>query len=236
MDVFVCRCYTKHMKKDRLVRVAIGLVVIALGVILLLQNLGIISKDMWHVYWSALLGLAFIGSGLLAMFGNRRLWIAGVPLIMVGVGFMLKAFHVTNINVWDLFWPIVLIAMGLYSLTYVKRSRKTSESERSEKVAIFYGDNSQVQGAYDGGSLTAIFGGVDLDLKDAAIKDGSVIEVTVFCGGVSITVPDDVIVVNDVRGILGDSDNQATPKTSAKKKLYVRGDCVMGGFEIKTKA
>lgn len=102
-----------------------------------------------------------------------------------------------------------------------------------KKVAIFYGEESRVKGDYTGGSVAVIFGGMELDLRQAKIKDGVVIDVFTFCGGASISLPDDVIVKNEVRGILGGSEDKTTPKSSAKKTIYLKGECVLGGLEIK---
>jgi hypothetical protein len=115
-----------------------------------------------------------------------------------------------------------------------KRSKKSAaDGSGNEKVAIFYGEESRVKGDYTGGSATAIFGGVELDLRQAKIKDGAVIDIFTFCGGVSLSLPDDVIVKNEVRGILGGSEDKTMPKSSAKKTIILRGECVLGGLEIK---
>lgn len=90
-----------------------------------------------------------------------------------------------------------------------------------------------MKGDYAGGSATAIFGGVELDLRQAKIKDGAVIDIFTLCGGVSLSLPDDVIVKNEVRGILGGSEDKTMPKSSAKKTIILRGECVLGGLEIK---
>ena len=78
-----------------------------------------------------------------------------------------------------------------------------------------------------------MFGGVELDSRQANIKDGAIIDVFTFCGGININLPDDVIVKNEVRGVLGGSDDKTVPKPSAKKTIYLRGECVLGGLEIK---
>ena len=90
-----------------------------------------------------------------------------------------------------------------------------------------------MKGDYTGGSVTAIFGGVELDLRQAKIKDGAVIDVFTFCGGVNINMPDDVIVKNGVHGILGGSEDKTAPKPSAKKTIHLRGECILGGLEVK---
>ena len=72
-----------------------------------------------------------------------------------------------------------------------------------------------------------------MDLRQAKIKDGAVIDIFTLCGGVSLSLPDDVIVKNEVRGILGGSEDKTMPKSSAKKTIILRGECVLGGLEIK---
>ena len=90
-----------------------------------------------------------------------------------------------------------------------------------------------MKGNYEGGALTAIFGGVELDLRQAKIKDGSVISVFTFCGGITIMMPDDVVVKNEVRGVFGGSEDKSIAKSSAKKEVYIQGECILGGLEIK---
>lgn len=48
-----------------------------------------------------------------------------------------------------------------------------------------------------------------------------------------MALPDDVIVKNEVRGFLGGTDDKTLPKDSAKKTLYLKGECILGGLEIK---
>ena len=154
----------------------------------------------------------------------------------IGVSIGLGAYGVINISVWKIFWPVMLIAIGLTVSVGSggrKRSKKSADDSGNEKIAIFYGEESRVKGDYTGGSVTAIFGGVDLDLRQAKIKDGAVIDVFTFCGGVNINMPDDVIVKNEVHGILGGSEDKTVSKSSAKKTIYLRGECVLGGLEVK---
>ena len=156
-----------------------------------------------------------------------------------GVSIGLNSYGVIDISIWKIFWPVVLIAVGLmmvFSIGSGRRKRyekSTGDSGDNEKVAIFYGEESRVKGDYAGGSATAVFGGVDLDLRQAKIKDGAVIDIFTLCGGVSLSLPDDVIVKNEVRGILGGSEDKTVSKSSVKKTIYLRGECVLGGLEVK---
>ena len=226
------------MKKNFLVRAFFGVTIAALGGVLLLRNLEIIKFDSWNVFWGTVWAVGLILAGLMTIFSSRkaslRVW--GLLLMTIGVSIGLGAYGVINISVWKIFWPVMLITIGLTVSVGSggrKRSKKSADDSGNEKIAIFYGEESRVKGDYTGGSVTAIFGGVELDLRQAKIKDGAVIDVFTFCGGVNINMPDDVIVKNEVHGILGGSEDKTVSKSSAKKTIYLRGECVLGGLEVK---
>ena len=207
--------------------------------VLLLKNLEIIKFDSWNVFWGTVWAAGLVLAGLMTIFSSRRasLRVWGLLLMTIGVSIGLGAYGVINISVWKIFWPVMLITIGLTVSVGSggrKRSKKSpADVSGNEKIAIFYGEESRVKGDYTGGSVTAIFGGVELDLRQAKIKDGTVIDVFTFCGGVNINMPDDVIVKNEVRGILGGSEDKTISKSSAKKTIYLRGECILGGLEVK---
>lgn len=227
------------MKKNFLVRAFFGVTIVALGGVLLLRNLEIIKFDSWNVFWGTVWAAGLVLAGLVTIVSSRKLltraW--GLLLMAAGVSIGLNTYGVIDVSIWKLFWPVVLIAVGLmmvFSIGSANRKRaEESGTNDNEKVAIFYGEESRVRGDYTGGSLTAVFGGVDLDLRQANIKDGAIIDVFTFCGGININLPDNVIVENGVRGVLGGSDDKTVPKPSAKKTIYLKGECVLGGLEIK---
>ena len=229
------------MKKNFLIRAFFGVTIAAFGGILLLRNLEIIKFDSWHLFWGTVWAVGLVLAGLTTIISSHKLltraW--GLLLMAAGVSIGLNTYGIIDVSIWKLFWPVVLIAVGV-AVTFsvgsggYKRSKKSvADDSGNEKVAIFYGEESRVKGDYTGGSATAIFGGVELDLRQAKIKDGAVIDIFTFCGGVSLSLPDDVIVKNEVRGILGGSEDKTVSKSSAKKTIILRGECVLGGLEVK---
>ena len=229
------------MKKSSLIRAFLSIVVVALGGVLLLKNLDIINIS-WDIFWGTVWAAGFVLSGLVNIFNyrNKTAWIWGLLLVAIGILIGLNSYGIVDVSIWKIFWPVVLIAVGLtimfnISPKVAKCSKKPGKdgSIGNEKIACFWGEEDAVKGDYTGGSLVAIFGGVDLDLRQAKIKDGSVIEIFTFCGGVNITLPDDVIIENEVRGFLGGTDDKTLPKDSSKKTLYLKGECILGGLEMK---
>ena len=88
---------------------------------------------------------------------------------------------------------------------------------------------------FRGGSLTAILGGCEIDLRQASIASGeAVIDAFALWGGVEVRVPRDWLVVSKGLPLLGGFvDSTSPPPSPTGKVLVVRGMAVMGGVEIK---
>ena len=82
-------------------------------------------------------------------------------------------------------------------------------------------------------SAMAVFGGVDLDLREATFA-APVVEVNVFCmfGGVELKVPDGVTVRNQVMGIFGGSEaSHLGPPDPNAPTIILKGVCLFGGVD-----
>jgi predicted membrane protein len=92
-------------------------------------------------------------------------------------------------------------------------------------------------GVFDGGEIDAIIGGVELDLRHAAMKhDTARINVYTLFGGVVILVPKEWEVSVQLSAILGGVDDQTAPQPAgggARPKLVVTGTVIFGGFVVK---
>jgi hypothetical protein len=89
---------------------------------------------------------------------------------------------------------------------------------------------------FEGGQMTAVMGGCELDLRHASIQPGSepVIDVFAFWGGIDVRVPDDWVVVSRVLPIMGGYvDKSHPPKSGTTKQLVMRGLVIMGGVEVR---
>jgi predicted membrane protein len=88
---------------------------------------------------------------------------------------------------------------------------------------------------FRGADLSAIMGGIKLDLTSARMEgDSAVIEVFAFWGGVEIYVPPDWTVTSEVTTLLAGFIDKRRPTTVVPTKhLIVKGMVVMAGVEIK---
>ena len=88
-----------------------GILLVVLGILLILNNFGVLDAWSWvSRYWPLLL----VGAGTLwAIDPNSRG--LGVAAIIIGFVFELSALGILDIGIYDLrrFWPLILVAAGL---------------------------------------------------------------------------------------------------------------------------
>ncbi|HEY1620563.1 MAG TPA: DUF1707 domain-containing protein [Streptosporangiaceae bacterium] len=89
-------------------------------------------------------------------------------------------------------------------------------------------------------SVFALVGGAELDFRDADLPAGEItLKATCLLGGMKITVPPEMRVVDSGISIMGGHDiDGETPESAAADApvLRITGTCIMGGIEVKRKA
>lgn len=223
-----------------------GAFIVLVGLALLLDHMGFLSVDIRR-FWPVL--IIFLGiSNLFCGSGNSRSNQAfGVFLILLGAIFQLNALGITHLRFADL-WPLAIIFVGLLlmwgavkSPVVVVSGGVPESSDALNVVAIFGGAERRITSrAFKGGRVTAIFGGVELDFRDADIEgDKAVLEVNCIFGGVEIRVPANWRVDSRSLPILGgfsDRTRLAGVQDSAQpgpKTLVVNGSVILGGVETR---
>jgi hypothetical protein len=220
-----------------------ALIVIGIGVLFLLNNLNVFFfHDIWR-FWPGIL----IAVGLVKMVDsplpNGK--ITGGVLVGVGALFLADTMGFLNLS-WHDFWPLVLIGAGLLMLwsrlapspAGVPDIPAGAHEGTLNEYAIFGGVERKVTtGDFRGGQVTAMFGGVELDLRRAGMRgDSAVIDVTAMFGGVEIKIPETWIAVPQVAAIFGGLSNKSVQPgadTFGVKRLYLKGSAIFGGVEVK---
>ena len=166
-------------------------------------------------------------------------------VILIGGGFLfqLSALGALGIDsVFDL-WPLVLIVIGgsiLVERLGIELPSLPGRSQDPDSVnllAVFNGAEHRVESeAFTGGELTAIFGGVEVDLRQATPSEQPiVINAFALFGGVEMKVPAEWHVRRDVIGIFGgtdDSRKQKPDSSDGQTDLVVTGFALFGGIDI----
>lgn len=222
--------------KQTTLRIITGLIILGIGVGAFLGALDVIP--FWSAFGSWWPALLIIG-GALALIGDIRtnyLW--GGVTIVIGAMLLLRSNGVIDFNVFSLILPIVIIAVGLSILisSQVRKNVPVSSGDTDEIAAIFSGSETVNQSQnYKGGRLTAVFGGIVIDLRDAKIEKDARLDVFVLCGGVELKVPRDLKVVSKITPIAGGVENKSQGNDKHNGPVLVlTGTVALGGIEVKT--
>lgn len=208
------------------------------GVIIILFGLGFLLQQ-FNVPWaenviSSWWPLVIVAVGVNAWRSNPRAFVG--PLVIVGVGIILLIdnFHWFSTSAWNIFWPVVIIVIGLQIALGKAAGSKVKKGTGNPKTfAAFSGAEEKMSGIYDGGTVDVWFAGAKIDLRDADIKDGAVIQVWAAFGGIDVLVPKTVKVTTSVFPLFGGAENKATPDSTATKTLHINGTALFGGVGIK---
>lgn len=217
-----------------LTRTIIGLLIVAVGASFLLTNLNILPFDVGIAQWWPLF---IVAGGMVMLLSDVRNYLWALLVIGLGVLFQLKQFGIVDVNPWQLFWPAIIIVLGVSVMTSRGSSRgKIAASDREDVMAILSGSEVRVESKdFKGSRVTSICGGAMIDLRKAVIKKEATIDVFAFWGGIEIIVPEHVMVKNNTSVIMGGVEQQAGGDAVKEGGpiLYVTGDVVMSGVEIK---
>jgi predicted membrane protein len=219
-----------------------GAIVVAIGCLLLLDNLGIFRfHDVWQ-YWPVLL----VAWGVSRIVDSRTPsgWVWGAIVALVGAFLLLDNLDIIVFN-WQVVWPLILIAFGVSVLVRAlehNRIRAGAGFPASPIVGThaFFSDNKSGSDAKDfsGGQATAIFGAARFDLRNASMTvDEAVIDVNVVFGEAEVRVPETWIVINRaavVFAAVNDKTNHPRPDPNVKTpRLVITGVSVFGAITLR---
>ena len=216
-----------------------GLVFIALGIIIAVNTLGIAQIDIFFDGWWTL----FIIVPCLINFIKGPTRMSNFIGLVIGIALLLCAQGVVTFsNIRKLIIPFIFVMIGLgfifkdfFNSKINEKIKLLNKSGLKEYVATF-GENKvdMSNEIFDGADLTAVFGGVELNLINSQIKDEQIVNATAIFGGITIKVPQNVNVKVKSTAIFGGVDNKMkNDKTDNIPTIYVNAFCMFGGVDIK---
>jgi predicted membrane protein len=240
-------------------KLVMGLIVVGLGIIFLLQNIGVLQVyNIWE-FWPVIvimLGLARIANSY-TLSGRT----AGGIMVLVGGIFLASNLGYIPWDIWRLFWPLLLILWGVAILFRGIERRNSSNpgsrpnwemwprpftpspdanvSNTIHTWAIFGGSRRRLDTQqFEGGEVLAVFGGVRVDLRNAgSTRDEVYLEANALFGGVDIRVPENWTVTMRGMGIFGGYEDRTRSSENGfqpgKPNLVVTGVATFGGVTVK---
>ena len=87
---------------------------------------------------------------------------------------------------------------------------------------------------FKGAELTAVFGGIKLDLRNAVFESDTVINACCIFGGADILLPDNVNIKVNSNSLFGGIDNKKHQNSNDNQyTVYLNGTCIFGGIDVK---
>ncbi len=218
----------------------VGIVFILIGLYYLLKVLvpGFDFDLSWTILWPII--LIVIGLNHIVKF--KRIEIFNVVITLIGVIYLLEGLNLIGHVNYKAIVAIVLIGIGLSIITVsfkAKRFKKLDKTCNKEGVLTYTGVFSDIEEKvndddFKGASCYAVFGGIELNLKDTKIKNDVVINCFSVFGGVDLIVPSDVNVVVKSNSVFGGVENKNNNKKNDKNKtIYVNATAIFGGIDLK---
>jgi hypothetical protein len=243
--------------------VVAGMLLVAAGILAMLDNLGVVEfYSALRTYWPVLL-IAWGGARLVLGPPSAR-WFGAIGAIVgiILLGNRLLLWRLTIGGLWPLLLIVLGIRLMTRRHGFRRYSRVQMELNQSNGPSpVIHRSNARGSGAgepdtsstlrefallggverrntsqtFRGGEVTAVLGGVEVDLSECRMSEDSArVEVFAMLGGVSFRIPRDWTVESDVSAILGGFQDMSSPPVDASgKRLILSGQAVLGGIEVK---
>jgi hypothetical protein len=243
MDTNDCHRHFRGRENYHQARWIPALVLIGIGAAFLLNNLGILPVHELLRYWPVVL----VAVGVFRIVDSSSAHERAVGGVLVFTGGVLLAgtmgfFYLS----WNTIWPLLLIGAGLlmlvrrigFNLGWSGSASSEATVEWLQEAAIFSGGKRRIKGDFKGGKLDCIFGGFDINMRQAGMSaDSAELEINAIFGGAEIKIPDSWEVVLGGTGVFGAfSDETAHPDPAAypnPKRLILTGAAIFGGVNVK---
>jgi len=227
------------MKKFR--NILWGIVLILIGLVIGGNSLGITNINLFFDGWWTLFIIipCFIG-----LFKENEKT-GNLIGLLIGTALLLACQGVIEFNIIAKLWfPLILVCIGI-SIIFKdtiggkvnEQIRKINENKtnQNEYCATFSGQDLKFDGEkFSGAELTAVFGGIECDLRKAIIESDIVINTSSIFGGIDIFVPENVKVKVKSSSIFGGvSNKKKTKEDTDAHTVYINATCLFGGVDIK---
>jgi len=233
-------------------RVWSGFIIIIIGFAFLLNNIGL-DIPRWIFSWSNFLILLGVFIGVRRNFKG----IGWLVLILVGAYNTLIRIPGLDIELSKYALGFGLVIVGCFLIFRPKRDyiAKKKDKKRADfegiadkdtinnndvidVMAVFGGSHQTIYTKnFQGGDVTAVFGGADIVMTQADFPETVSLDVTAVFGGIKLIVPQNWAIKSNVTALFGsveDKRSHVMPVAELKKTLILDGTALFGGIEIKS--
>ena len=217
-----------------------GLTFIVLGVMIGLNSFGITKIDFFFDGWWTLF---IILPSFIEIF-RSKVKILNVIGIATGVALLLFCQKIFSLEtLWKLSLPTILVLIGLALVfkdaifappsSAFKRSNDKKGEEDKYKSSFSNKHIKYDNQVFYGNDLSAAFGSITCDLRNAIINEDVIINANATLGSIDILLPPTVNVEIKSMGIGGVYDNRPGKDVAPSPTVFISGMCLLGNVEIK---
>lgn len=207
---------------------------VIIGILLVIVAIGYIGNvfEVWNftLFFPGWWTLFIIVPAVVALASNGfkkgyAVWLA------IGVLLLVKSLGLIPGWMTKLLVPLLVLALG-FAIIY---RGKLAGTDGSSYFALFSGRTPNYNGKEFGGACcTALFGGVDLKLENAVIKDGAVIDALAVFGGVDVKLPTNVNAEVSCLPLFGGiSEPKNRVHDDSFPTVKINAICIFGGIDVK---
>ena len=207
-----------------------GIVLIVVGILFLGRNMNWWNFSIFFRGWWTLF---LIVPSIISLVRKESMGTSFLILVL-GVLMLLASQNVIEWStIWKVFLPIIIMVVGL-SIIFGNRKVKTKKVKGNAKeyVAIFSGVDEVINKIENDFKMTAVFGGIELDMRDVTLDSDLVIDCFTLFGGIDIRLPKDVVVKVNGLPIFGGVENKYRNNHEAKVTVYINHTTICGGVNL----
>lgn len=217
-------------------KIILGLLFVVVGIIVLLNSLGVTNINFFFKGWWTL--FIIVPSIIGIIYDDDKT--DNIVWLVIGVLLLLMVRDVLSFDLLvKLLLPLILIIIGLsiiFKETITgKISKKVSEkNEDLEQITATFGEQKiKVEKKFLGSNIDSVFGNVKLDLREATFDKETVIKASAIFGGITIRLPKGLSVQIKTTPIFGSVDNNYSNDKTSDKVIYIEALALFGGINIK---
>ncbi len=229
--------------------IAIGVILVIVGSLIAVNRLGILPDFAYHLFFNWKMLLIAIGVSMIFTKKSNK---AGIILSIIGVTFLVPQVLHIPFGLRHLLFPTLIVVAGIFLILKHKgklrdfdnfdfsNDTKGYSNDYLNETYIFGGGNLHVvSDNFKGGKISAIFGGGQIDLRDAILSNEKrpFLKIDMIFGGVEIIVPSDwnvIIKSNSIFGGFGSKRNGIHyAQIDKNKEIVIIANAIFGGGEIK---
>lgn len=218
-----------------------GIILIAVSAVLALNALGFTNIDIFFDGWWTLF---IIVPSFVGLFNNHDRT-ANIIGLLIGVFLLLACQNVLDFDMlWKLCVPVIIAYIGIKMIfkgifgnksTEIIKKIKENGEEVKTAFAAFTGQNITFDGeVFHGCELTAVFGGIKCDLRNAVFESDVVINTCAIFGGIDIFLPENVNLKVNANSLFGGVDDKKHQNSKDNSySVYLESTSIFGGVDVK---